>query len=167
MKLESLDALFLDELGDIYNAETQLVKVLPKMADAATNPQLKKAFKDHLRETEAQVARLESLFEQLEEKPPSKTCKGMKGLIDEGNERIKGSGDPAVIDAGLIGAAQRVEHYEIAAYGCARTYAQMLGHEEAASLLQEALEEEKQADEKLTTLAESVINVKASHVVHV
>lgn len=164
MKLDSLRALYIDELADIYNAETQLLKALPKMAKAATNPRLKKAFDAHLAETATHVERLEDIFARLGEKPGSKVCKAMKGLIAEGSEMAGESGEDAVIDAGLIGAAQRVEHYEIAAYGCARTYAEMLGEREAAQELERSLEEEKAADRKLNDLAKQVINVQAAAV---
>src|SRR5262249_55546325 len=153
MKLESLRDLYLEELADIYSAEQQLVKALPKMAEAANHPRLRAAFENHLEETKGQVDRLETIFNQLPQKPKSQTCKAMKGLIDEGGQMIKMSGEAAVIDAGLIGAAQRVEHYEMAAYGCARTYAELLGEDQAATMLESSLEEEKHADETLNDLA--------------
>lgn len=161
MKLDSMRALYLDELADIYNAEQQLVDALPKMARAAHHPQLKLAFEHHLAETEAQVERLEGLFDRMSTRAPRKTCKAMKGLVAEGAEMIKQKGDPAVLDAGLIGAAQRVEHYEIAAYGCARTYARLLGDRQAVAALETSLDEEKAADAKLNELAESVVNPEA------
>lgn len=163
MKMENLQSLFLEELGDLHSAESQLIKALPKMVKAACNPDLKQAFQDHLQETETQLKRIESIFETMGEKNPGKTCKGMKGLIEEGDERAKEKGDEAVLDAGLIGAAQRVEHYEIAGYGCARTYAELLGEEEAAQLLQTSLDEEKKADTRLNKLAIQCINVEAAH----
>jgi ferritin-like metal-binding protein YciE len=162
MKLNSLQELFTYELGDIYSAEKQLVKALPKMARKASNPLLKQAIEDHLRETENHVARLEGIFGRLDCKVPSKTCKAMKGLIDEGSEVAGESGDPDVLDAGIIGAAQRVEHYEIAAYGCARTYAEKLGDEAAVELLQTTLDEEKATDQKLNDLAKQMINPRAA-----
>ena len=162
MKLESLKTLFMQELADLYSAEKQLVAALPKLAEAAHYGKLSNAFQEHLKETEMQVERLETIFSCLDQKPPRVTCKAMKGLIDEGSDMARGSGDPAVIDAGLIGAAQRVEHYEIAAYGCARTYAELLGEDEAAAALSTSLDEEKAADEKLNDLAKSVINVRAA-----
>lgn len=163
MKMENLQSLFLEELSDLHSAESQLIKALPKMAKAACNPDLKRAFEDHLRETQTQLQRIESILKGMGEENPGKTCKGMKGLIEEGDERAKEKGDEAVIDAGLIGAAQRVEHYEIAGYGCARTYAEMLGQQEAAQLLQQTLDEEKKADAKLNKLAIQCINVEAAH----
>jgi ferritin-like metal-binding protein YciE len=162
MKLNTLNELFMHELGDIYSAEQQLVKALPRMAKAAKNPALKAAFEDHLRVTEQQVQRLESIFHRIDSKAPSVTCKGMKGLIDEGEEMGRKSGDPSVIDAGLIGAAQRVEHYEIAAYGCARTYAELLGDEATAADLEASLDEEKASDQKLNELAKQLINEQAA-----
>lgn len=164
MKLESLHDLFLEEIADIYNAEQQLVKALPKMAKAAQHPKLKEAFEDHLEETTMQVERLEGIISRFDPKPKSKTCKAMKGLIEEGDEMARTSGESAVIDAGLIAAAQRVEHYEIAAYGCARTYAELLGDDEAVQTLAASLEEEKDADETLNELAKQVINVQAARV---
>lgn len=163
MKLETLQSLFLEELGDLHSAETQLIKALPKMAKAACHPDLKRAFEDHLKETETQLRRIDTILGKMGEKNPGITCKGMKGLIEEGDERAKEKGDESVIDAAMIGAAQRVEHYEIAGYGCARTYAEMLGEQEAADLLQKSLDEEKQADAKLNKLAIECINVEAAH----
>lgn len=161
MKLDTLNRLFEDEVLDIYDAEKQLIKALPKMADASHNPQLRRAFSEHLDETKTQIERLETILHDLDHKPRNKSCKAMKGLVEEGNERVRSSGDEAVLDAGLIAAAQRVEHYEIAAYGCARTYASLLGKEDAAGLLGQSLEEEKRADAMLNKLAEDVINVRA------
>jgi ferritin-like metal-binding protein YciE len=162
MSMDSLKKLYIDELKDLYSAETQLVKALPKMAKKATAPELKKAFQDHLEETKGHVERLEEIFEELEEKPTGKTCKGMKGLIEEGQEVIDEDGDEAVLDAALIGAAQRVEHYEIAGYGVARTFATHLGEDDAADLLQETLDEEGEADKLLTQIAEEDINFEAA-----
>jgi len=161
MKLESLNDLYLEQLRDLYSAETQILDALPKMAAAATSPDLKKGFNDHLRQTEEHVRRLERIFTDLQEKPKGETCEAMKGLIKEGSTMAKASGEPAAIDAGLIAAAQRVEHYEIAAYGTVRTYAESLGRSEHVSLLDKTLQEEKQTDEKLTQLAVSHINQAA------
>lgn len=161
MKLESLQDLFVEELRDLYSAETQLLKALPKMEKAAHAPELKAAFQTHLTETQGQVARLEQIFQALGEKPTGKTCKAMEGLVAEGSEMISENAAPAVKDAGLIGAAQRVEHYEIAGYGTARTFAQHLKNDLAAGLLQQTLREEEATDKKLTTLAESNVNLQA------
>ncbi|HEX9670820.1 MAG TPA: ferritin-like domain-containing protein [Thermoanaerobaculia bacterium] len=161
MKLASLRELFLHELQDIYDAEKQVLNALPKMAEAATAPDLKNAFAQHLKQTEGQVARLERAFERLSEKAKGKTCEGMKGLIKEGNETVKLRGDDATRDAALIAAAQKVEHYEIATYGTLCTWAEMLGEREALTLLKQNLSEEKLTDEKLTKLAESHVNVEA------
>jgi ferritin-like metal-binding protein YciE len=162
MKLESLKDLYLEQLKDLYSAETQLVEALPKMAERATSPDLKKGFQDHLLQTQEHVRRLEQIFQDLGDSPKGQTCEGMKGLIKEGEEMIKMKGDDKVIDAGLIAAAQRVEHYEIAGYGTVRTYAEMLGKSQHASLLERTLQEEERTDEKLTRLAESHINVEAT-----
>ncbi|HLZ43799.1 MAG TPA: ferritin-like domain-containing protein [Candidatus Sulfotelmatobacter sp.] len=156
MRKDSLRQLYVDELRDLYNAETQLVKALPKMAKASSNAELRQAFEEHLRQTSEQVSRLEQIFEMLDEKPSGKKCLGMDGLIKEGSETMQEDYEDAVMDAAIIGAAQRVEHYEIAGYGTVRTFAELLGENEHVSLLEETLEEEKQADEKLTQLAEQV-----------
>lgn len=161
MALDSLHSLFLDELKDVYHAEKQLVRALPRLAKAATDPQLRQAFTDHLKETQGQVERLERVFRELGQTPRAKKCEGMAGLIEEGKGILEEDGEPAVIDAALIAAAQRVEHYEIAAYGCLRTYAQLLGLSTAERLLEENLNEEEAADEKLNTLAEGGINQAA------
>ena len=161
MSLDSLHDLYVDELKDLYNAENQLLKALPKMAKAASAPELKAAFEEHLEVTRSQVARLETIFEELEISPKGKKCKAMEGLIEEGKEIMEEKGSPAVVDAALIGAAQRVEHYEMAGYGCVRTFANLLGYAQAAALLQKTLDEEGEADKKLTELAETVINVEA------
>jgi ferritin-like metal-binding protein YciE len=150
MKIETLRDLFVEELQDLYSAETQITKALPKLAKVATDAKLKQAFEHHLEETKEQVKRLERIFEQLEESPKGKTCEGMKGLLKEGDERAGEGGEPEALDAGLISATQRVEHYEIAAYGSARTFAELLGEKEMVKLLDETLEEEKAADSKLT-----------------
>lgn len=161
MKLENLEDLFLDELEDIYDAEQQLVKALPKMAASASSPELRQSFQTHLAQTEGHVQRLEAIFSQLGQEPERKPCKAMKGLIAEGSEMIKEDAVPEVKDAGLIAAAQRVEHYEIAAYGSARTYAETLGRTDAAQLLGQTLKEEEQTDKKLTKLAVQTINQRA------
>jgi len=161
MKLESLRDLYVEQLKDLYSAETQLVDALPKMAEAATHPQLKTAFRDHLAETRQHVERLEKIFSGMNEKPKGETCEGMKGLVKEGEEMMKMKGEPEVIDAGLIAAAQRVEHYEIAGYGTVRTYAELLGEPEAVRILERTLKEEEMADEKLTQIAESRVNEEA------
>ncbi|HMQ31193.1 MAG TPA: ferritin-like domain-containing protein [Chloroflexaceae bacterium] len=161
MQLKTLRDLYIEQLKDLYSAETQLVKALPKMEKAASTPELKQAFQSHLSETERQVQRLEQIFQGLGEKPGGHTCKGMQGLIAEGEEMIKMKGDADAIDAGLIAAAQRVEHYEIAGYGCVRTYADQLGEQQGAKLLQQTLDEEGKTDKLLTQIAERVVNVKA------
>jgi ferritin-like metal-binding protein YciE len=161
MKLETLHDLYVDELKDLYSAEHQLLKALPKMAKAASAPQLAKAFTDHLEETKGQVDRLGKIFKKLDVSPKGKTCKAMEGLLEEGKEVMEEDADPTVMDAALIAAAQRVEHYEMAGYGCVRTFARLLDYEEAAGLLQATLDEEGAADKKLTKLAETVINVEA------
>ncbi|HEU4647864.1 MAG TPA: ferritin-like domain-containing protein [Gemmatimonadales bacterium] len=160
MNAESLQDLFVDELKDIYNAEKQLVRALPRMARAASDPQLRKAFEGHLKQTEGHVARLERIFKELGAPARGKRCKGMEGLIEEGKEVIE-EHEGTVLDAGLIAAAQRVEHYEIAAYGCVRTYAELLGYTQAAKLLQQTLSEEEATDELLNELAEGGINQAA------
>jgi ferritin-like metal-binding protein YciE len=151
--MDSLEELFVDELKDLYNAENQLVKALPKLAKKAASPALKKAFTDHLRETEGHVKRLEKIGESLEEKLTGKKCAAMQGLVEEGRDILEEDGQSAVIDAALIGAAQRVEHYEIAAYGTVRAMAETLGREDMVELLQETLDEEGAADELLTQIA--------------
>ena len=161
MELESLKDLYIDELKDLYSAEKQIVKALPKMAKAASNPQLIKAFNTHLKQTERQVQRLERIFKELDESPRGKKCVGMEGLIEEGNELIKEKPEAEVLDAGLLSKAQHVEHYEMAGYGTVRTYAQQLGFERQAQLLQETLDEEMETDKLLSNLAESSINLEA------
>ena len=161
MKLAHLQDLFVMELQDLYDAEHQIMKALPKMSKAATAPALQSAFQEHLGQTENQVRRLEQVFQQLGKSPKGKSCKAMAGLIAEGEELMKEKADPAVMDAGLIAAAQRVEHYEMAGYGTVRTYAHMLGHHQLEQLLQETLNEEGNTDKKLTQLAESLINIEA------
>jgi ferritin-like metal-binding protein YciE len=161
MELDSLKELYVDELKDLWSAETQITKALPKMMKAATNPKLKKAFNAHLKQTERQIKRLERIFKELDESPRGKKCIGMEGLIKEGQELIKEKPEPDVLDAGLIAAAQHVEHYEMAGYGCVRTWARQMGEERHAELLQETLDEEEQTDKLLTDLAESEINIDA------
>ncbi len=160
MPNEGLKELYVDELKDLYNAENQLVKALPKMAKAASSEELRVGFEEHLEQTKSHVQRLEQIFEMLDESPKGKKCKGMEGLIEEGSEIMEEDFEGALLDAALIGAAQRVEHYEIAAYGTVRAFAEELGESEHASLLAETLEEEKETDEKLTELAKQ-INVEA------
>lgn len=164
MSLDSLQALFLNELKDVYHAEKQLLRALPRMAKAAESPELQEAFTSHLKETEGQVQRLERIFKDLGEAARGKRCKGMEGLIEEGKEVMEEEGEGPVIDAALIAAGQRVEHYEIAAYGCLRTYAQLLGLENAVKLLAQTLSEEEAADEKLTRIGEGSVNAEAAAV---
>ncbi len=161
MKLDSLKKLYLEELRDLYSAETQLVKALPKMVKGASSAELKEAFGDHLEQTKEHVERLDEIFGRLDEKPTGKTCEAMKGLIEEGSEMLEKDGEESVIDAGLIGAAQRVEHYEIAAYGTVRTFADLLGEKNAAELLEQTLEEEGETNKTLSELAEGIVNEKA------
>lgn len=161
MKLNSLNKLYLEELRDLYSAETQLVKALPKMAKGASSDELKEAFESHLGQTKEHVERLTEIFDRLDEKPTGKTCQAMKGLIEEGSEMLEQEGEESVIDAGLIAAAQRVEHYEIAGYGTVRTFANLLGEDEAAELLQQTLDEEGETDKQLSELAEGIVNEKA------
>jgi ferritin-like metal-binding protein YciE len=156
-----MDELFLNELKDVYNAEKQLVAALPRMAKAAQSPKLQQAITKHLRETESHVKRLEQILQSLGEPLRGKKCKGMEGLIEEGKEILEEDGAAEVIDAAIISAAQRVEHYEIAAYGCLRTYAQLLGNTEADRLLQQTLAEEEATDKALTALGEGGINQAA------
>ena len=160
-KMHTLEDLYTDLLKDLYSAEKQLVKALPKMAKNTQASDLQRAFQEHLRQTEGQVERLERIFTEMGGSPRGKKCVGMEGLIEEGNELLKEKAEPEVLDAGLIAAAQKVEHYEIASYGTARAWAQRLGYEKAARLLQETLEEESMANEKLTQIAESHVNMEA------
>ena len=162
MKLKTLADLFQQELKELYSAETQLVKALPKMAKAATHEDLKAGFEEHLEETKGHVQRLEKIGRDLGFTLTGHKCKAMEGLVEEGSDMIHEDAGDTVRDAGLIGAAQRVEHYEMAGYGTARALATCLGHDEAAVLLSETLEEERAADEKLTELAESAINAEAA-----
>ena len=161
MKLDNLRKLYVEELRDLYSAETQLVKALPKMAKGASSDELKQAFEDHLDQTKGHVERLEEIFEDLEESPKGKTCKAMKGLVEEGSEILGEEGQDSVLDAGIIAAAQKVEHYEIASYGTVRTWAKLLGEDEAAELLQETLDEEGEADKLLNQLAQEIVNPEA------
>ncbi len=160
MQLNSLDDLFVSELKDLYNAEKQLLKAIPKMAKAANSKALQNGFNKHLKQTEGHVSRLEKVFEELGVSPRGKKCKAMEGLIEEGQEVIDEDAAPSVKDAALIATAQRVEHYEMAGYGCVRTYANLLNHKRAATLLQQTLNEEGDTDKALTKLAEQ-INVSA------
>ena len=161
METNSLKDLYLDELKDLYDAEQQIIKALPNLIDAASSEELQNALTEHLETTKQQAERLEQIFETMGEKAKGKKCKGMEGVIKEGSEVIEENDDDEVRDAGIISAAQRVEHYEIAAYGTVRTYATLLGDEESAELLEQTLHEEKEADRKLTELAEQ-INVEAA-----
>src|ERR1700722_2369414 len=156
MKAETLQDLYLEQLRDLYDAENQLIKALPKMAKAASTPKLRKAFEDHLEQTREQAQRIETIFEGMGEKTKGQKCKAMEGLVKEGSEVIEEDMENGVKDAALIAAAQRVEHYEIAGYGCVRAYATRLGDNDAASLLAQTLEEEKKADEKLNGIAEEL-----------
>ena len=160
-KMSTLDDLYTDLLKDLYSAEKQLVKALPKLAKNAQSPDLQKAFQEHLKQTEGHVERIERIFNELGGSPRGKKCVGMEGLVEEGNELLQEDVEPDVLDAGLIAAAQKVEHYEIAGYGTARAWAQRLGYTEAARHLQQTLEEESMANEKLTKIAESHVNMEA------
>jgi ferritin-like metal-binding protein YciE len=166
MKIESMRDLFLEQIQDLYDAEQRLTKALPEMAEATTSSELRRAFEDHLTETEGQITRLERVFTELGEEPKGTTCDAMKGLIKEGDNVADDIDRSPLRDAALIAAANRVEHYEIAAYGSARSFAQSLGMEQAASLLEQTLREEKAADEKLTRLAESMVNEQARQFVN-
>jgi ferritin-like metal-binding protein YciE len=161
-EFNSLKDLFIDQIEDLYDAENRLTKALPKVAEAANSPQLRQAIQAHLTETQGHVSRLETIFREINVEPKRETCEAMKGLISEGEEMIKAKGDPDVKDAALIAAAQRVEHYEMAGYGTARTFAQRLGLTQAANLLQQTLNEEVAADKKLTQIAESAVNKQAA-----
>jgi len=162
MRLESMEDLFLDQIKDLYSAETQIVKALPKMSKAASSSELKEAFDEHLEQTKEHVQRLEKLCEVLGLTPTGKKCKAMQGLLEEGKEVMSEGDESPILDAALIAAAQRVEHYEIAGYGCARTFANHLGLEEAVSLLQRTLDEEAEADKELTDIAQSAVNSQAA-----
>jgi ferritin-like metal-binding protein YciE len=159
MKLDSLQQLYLYELKDIYNGEQQMLKALPKMAQTASSPELRAALEEHLEQTRGHVDRLEQIFRKLDEPAKGQKCKGLEGIISEGQEMVEDEdAPPAVADAAMIGAAQRVEHYEMAVYGTLRNYARRLGFEDQARLLQQTLQEEKETDQKLTTIADSYIN---------
>ena len=162
MELKKLQDLFVDVLKDTYDAEHQITKALPKMVKAAYTPELKSAFENHLKQTENHIKRLESVFESVDKKPTRKSCKGMQGLLEEGSEMMKEEGEPEVLDAGLIAAAQKVEHYEISAYGTLIAYAELLGLDAAAQALHQNLDEEKAADKKLTGIAEETVNIQAA-----
>ncbi|MDB5292320.1 MAG: ferritin-like protein [Phycisphaerales bacterium] len=162
MQLHDLQDLYVDQLRDLYSAENQLVKALPKMVKAASNEQLSESFEQHLEQTRGHVDRLKQVFDKLGKKPTGKVCKAMQGLIEEAKETMEEDADPEVLDAGLIAAAQRVEHYEIAGYGTVRSFAKLLGDNAAARLLQQTLDEEGETDKKLSRLAETTINVEAA-----
>ncbi len=161
MALENLHDLFVDKLKDLYSAENQIIKALPRMIKSATSTELQQALQDHLNVTEAQAKRLEQVADLIGERPRGKKCVGMEGLIEEGKELLKEKIDADVLDAGIIAAAQSVEHYEIAGYGTAVAWARLMGHDNAADMLQQSLDEEKEADVLLTTLAENMINTMA------
>jgi ferritin-like metal-binding protein YciE len=160
-KITTLEDLYTDMLKDLYSAENQLVKALPKMAKAAQSPDLQKAFQNHLKQTEGHVDRIERIFSDMDGSPRGKKCVAMEGLVEEGSELLQEDIDPNVLDAGLIAAAQKVEHYEIASYGTVRAWAERLGKSRAVQLLQQTLDEESAANEKLTQIAESQANVEA------
>ena len=160
-KMATLEDLYMDMLKDLYSAEKQLVKALPKMAKNSQSSDLQRAFQDHLKQTEGHVERIERIFSDMEGSPRGKKCVGMEGIIEEGSELMKENVDPDVLDAGLIAAAQKAEHYEIASYGAARTWAERLGHNSAAQLLQQTLDEEGEANKKLTQIAVSHVNMEA------
>ena len=160
-RMDTLEDLYMDLLKDLYSAEKQLVKALPKLVKAAHSEDLRRAFNEHISQTEGHVERIERIFSDLNGSPRGKKCLGMEGIIEESNELMKEKVEPDVLDAGLIAAAQRAEHYEIAGYGAARTWARRLGHQNASQLLQQTLEEESMANKKLTEIAESHVNVEA------
>ena len=161
-EFNSFKDLFVEQIKDLYDAENRLTDAIPKMADAATSPQLKQALQSHLRETQGHVSRLEQVFREINVEPERQTCDAMKGLVSEGETMVKAKGNPDVKDAALIAGAQRVEHYEISGYGTARAFARRLGFTQAANLLQQTLQEEKAADEKLNSIAEASVNVQAA-----
>ena len=161
MKANSLHDLYVMELKDLYDGENRIIKALPKMAEAASSPELRSAFQEHLEQTRRHVERLEQIFQKLDESPKGQKCKGLEGIIDEGEDVMDKNAPAAVCDAALIGSAQRVEHYEIAAYGTVRTFARRLGFEDHAQILQQTLQEEGDTDKKLTSVAESYLNEEA------
>ena len=161
MEMESLQDLYVEELKDLFSAENQILKALPQMIKKATNPALKKAFTAHEKQTREHAVRLERIFKELDESPRGKKCHGMEGLLEEAKELIKERPEPEVLDAGMIAAAQRVEHYEIAGYGTVRTYARQLGYTRQADLLQRTLDEESQTDQLLTQIATTSVNIDA------
>jgi ferritin-like metal-binding protein YciE len=161
MKVHTLEDLFVEELRDLYNAENQILKALPSMAKKASNLELREGFELHLEQTRGQVERLERIFDRLDLKAKGRKCKAMEGLIEEGTELMEEDLEPDVLDAGLIAAAQKVEHYEMASYGCVRTWARQLGHNKIAELLQQTLDEEGETDQKLTEIAERMVNPEA------
>lgn len=161
MKIESMEELFLQQIEDLYDCEKRLVKALPKMAKASSSAELKQAFESHLEQTKGHAERLERVFAQIDKKPKAVACEAIKGMVEEGEDLVSNTDPSPLRDAGLIAAANRVEHYEIAAYGSARTFAETLGIDGAVTLLQQTLKEEKEADQKLTQLAESMINQEA------
>lgn len=163
MAMDTLHDLYVDELKDLYSAENQIIKALPSMVKAADSDDLKRALQAHLNVTKGHVDRLSQILSNLGESGKGKKCVGIEGVLAEGKEILKEKGEPDVVDAGIIGAAQKVEHYEIASYGTARTHAETLGHSQAANLLQQTLEEEKEADQSLTQLAESSVNPMAAN----
>ena len=162
MEMDSLQELFVEELKDLYSAEAQLLKAMPKMAKKAQHPELRQAIETHMQETQGQVERLDQIFEMLGEKAKGKKCLAMEGLINEAKEHMSEKMDPDVMDAALIGMSQKIEHYEIAGYGTARTYAKLLGNKDVQRLLQQTLDEEGKTDKLLTKLAESSINIEAA-----
>jgi ferritin-like metal-binding protein YciE len=163
MALDSLEELYKDKLKDLYSAENQIIRALPRMIKSASTPELQRALQEHLHVTEGHARRIEKIASRIDASPRGKKCAGMEGLLEEGKELLEEQGDSEVLDAGIIGAAQSVEHYEIAGYGTARAWAERLGDREAARLLQQTLDEEKQADETLTALAENYINAMAEN----
>jgi ferritin-like metal-binding protein YciE len=156
MKFESLHDLYLSELRDLYHAEKQILKALPKVIENTNSPELQTALSNHLEETKGHVARLEQVFRLHNEEPKAETCDGMKGILSEGEDILDHDENPAVRDAGIVAACQKVEHYEMSAYGSVRTWAEQMGHTQAAQILQQTLEEEKQADKKLTQIGEQL-----------
>jgi ferritin-like metal-binding protein YciE len=158
MAMNTLEDLYLDQLRDLHSAETQLIEALPGMADAADSRELREAFEEHLQQTKEHRRRLDKILKGMGQRPNGAVCEGMQGLIEEGNEIMQQDGDPSVVDAGIIAAAQKVEHYEISGYGTARAFAERLGEMDAVDLLQATLDEERAADEKLTQIAEGSVN---------